>query len=93
MDLYENRPAVRVGRTARVRRRIPEAAAELIARDGIGGLRYGQVSELAEVNKASGYRNWPDRTALVADASPPTTFGHRGSMLSPPRRSIRRSDS
>ncbi|MCR6487847.1 TetR/AcrR family transcriptional regulator C-terminal ligand-binding domain-containing protein [Amycolatopsis sp. OK19-0408] len=56
------------GRTARVRRRILEAAAELIARDGIGGLRYDQVAELAEVNKTSVYRNWPDRTTLVADA-------------------------
>jgi AcrR family transcriptional regulator len=56
------------GRTARVRRRILEAAAELIARDGIGGLRYDQVAELAEVNKTSVYRNWPNRTTLVADA-------------------------
>ncbi len=56
------------GRTARVRRRILEAAAELIAREGIGGLRYDQVAELAEVNKTSVYRNWPDRTRLVADA-------------------------
>ncbi|WP_410648923.1 TetR/AcrR family transcriptional regulator C-terminal ligand-binding domain-containing protein [Amycolatopsis sp. cmx-4-54] len=61
------------GRTARVRRRILEAAAELIARDGTGGLRYDQVAELAEVNKTSVYRNWPDRTTLVADAL--ATFG------------------
>ncbi|MEU6133101.1 TetR/AcrR family transcriptional regulator C-terminal ligand-binding domain-containing protein [Saccharopolyspora sp. NPDC047091] len=61
------------GRTARVRRRVLEAAAELIARDGIGGLRYDQVAELAEVNKTSVYRNWPDRDALVADAL--ATFG------------------
>ncbi|MBQ0926063.1 TetR/AcrR family transcriptional regulator C-terminal ligand-binding domain-containing protein [Saccharopolyspora endophytica] len=50
-----------------------EAAAELIARDGIGGLRYDQVAELAEVNKTSVYRNWPDRNALIADAL--ATFG------------------
>ncbi|MFD0772721.1 TetR/AcrR family transcriptional regulator, partial [Streptomonospora algeriensis] len=56
------------GRTARVRRRILEAAAELIARDGIGGLRYDQVADLAGVNKTSVYRNWPDRNALVVDA-------------------------
>ena len=56
------------GRTARVRHRILQAAAELIARDGIGGLRYDQVAELAEVNKTSVYRNWPDRTTLIADA-------------------------
>ncbi|MCS7480436.1 TetR/AcrR family transcriptional regulator [Umezawaea endophytica] len=68
-DRSEQEPARRPGgRTARVRHRILEAAAELIARDGIGGLRYDQVAELAEVNKTSVYRNWPDRTALVADA-------------------------
>ncbi|GAA4551714.1 TetR-like C-terminal domain-containing protein [Amycolatopsis samaneae] len=61
------------GRTARVRHRILEAAAALIAREGIGGLRYEQVAELAQVNKMSVYRNWPDRTTLVADAL--TTFG------------------
>lgn len=61
------------GRTARIRRRILEAAAELVARDGIGGMRYDQVAEMAGVNKTSVYRNWPDRTALVADAL--TTFG------------------
>ncbi|GAA5069231.1 TetR/AcrR family transcriptional regulator [Nocardia callitridis] len=61
------------GRNARVRRRILEAAAELIARDGIGGLRYDQVAELAAVNKTSVYRNWPERTTLVADAL--TAFG------------------
>ena len=61
------------GRTARIRRQILEAAAELIARDGIGGLRYDAVAELAGVNKTSVYRNWRDRTALVADAL--ATFG------------------
>ncbi|WP_405163194.1 TetR/AcrR family transcriptional regulator C-terminal ligand-binding domain-containing protein [Nocardia sp. NBC_01499] len=61
------------GRTARVRHRILDAAAALIAREGIGGLRYDQVAELADVNKASVYRNWPDRTTLVADAL--ATFG------------------
>ncbi|MEU6559660.1 TetR/AcrR family transcriptional regulator [Nocardia nova] len=61
------------GRTARVRRRILDAAAELIARDGIGGLRYDQVAGLAGVNKTSVYRNWPDRTTLVSDAL--TAFG------------------
>lgn len=61
------------GRTARVRQRILQAAAELIARDGIGGLRYDQIAERADVNKTSVYRNWPDRTALVADAL--ATFG------------------
>lgn len=61
------------GRTARVRRRIVEAAVELIAREGVGGLRYDEVAELAGVNKTSVYRNWPERTALVTDAL--ATFG------------------
>ena len=56
------------GRTARVRRRILEAAASQIARDGIAGLSYDRVAELAGVNKTSVYRNWPDRTTLFADA-------------------------
>lgn len=56
-----------------MRRRILEATAELIARNGVGGLRYDQVAELAEVNRTSIYRNWPDRTTLVADAL--ATFG------------------
>ncbi|GAA3585166.1 hypothetical protein GCM10022222_82230 [Amycolatopsis ultiminotia] len=73
-DRSKREPARRPGgRTARVRRRILEAAAELIARDGIGGLRYDQVAEGAGVNKTSVYRNWPNRTALVADAL--ATFG------------------
>lgn len=68
-DRHPREPARRPGgRTARVRRRILQAATELIARDGIGGLRYDQVAKLAEVNKTSVYRNWPDRNALVADA-------------------------
>lgn len=56
------------GRNAEVRRRILDAAIELLARDGIGGLRYEQLAELARVNKASVYRHWPVRSALVADA-------------------------
>lgn len=50
-----------------MRSRILEAAAESIARDGIGGLRYEQIATLAGVNKTSLYRNWPDRRALLAD--------------------------
>ncbi|MGW7599774.1 TetR/AcrR family transcriptional regulator [Streptomyces antimycoticus] len=73
-DRHSQEPARRPGgRTARVRRRILEATAELIARNGVGGLRYDQVAELAEVNRTSIYRNWPDRTTLVADAL--ATFG------------------
>lgn len=61
------------GRSARVRRRILEATVELIARDGIGGLRYDEIAELAGVNKTTVYRNWPDRMILITDAL--TSFG------------------
>lgn len=68
-ESYAREPARRPGgRSARVRRRILEAATELIARHGIGGLRYDQIAELAKVNRTTVYRNWPDRNALVADA-------------------------
>ncbi|MFB6678351.1 TetR/AcrR family transcriptional regulator [Streptomyces sp. NPDC056390] len=53
------------GRTARTRARILEATLHLVARDGIAGLRYEEVAELAGVHKTSVYRNWPDREELV----------------------------
>ena len=53
------------GRTARTRDRILEATLHLVARDGIAGLRYEEVAELAGVHKTSVYRNWPDREELV----------------------------
>ncbi|OBF41886.1 TetR family transcriptional regulator [Mycolicibacterium peregrinum] len=56
------------GRNARVRAQILGATAELVARDGIAGFRYEELAELAGVHKASVYRNWPDREALVAEA-------------------------
>lgn len=56
------------GRTARVRAQILTATAELVARDGIAGFRYEEVAERAGVHKASVYRNWPDREALVVEA-------------------------
>lgn len=56
------------GRTARVREQILDATVNLVARHGIGGLRYDEVAELAGVNKTSVYRNWPDREKLVSEA-------------------------
>ncbi|MFI6170335.1 TetR/AcrR family transcriptional regulator C-terminal ligand-binding domain-containing protein [Nocardia sp. NPDC051052] len=56
------------GRTARVRERILAATTELVALHGIDGFRYEQVAELADVNKTSVYRNWPNRVQLVIDA-------------------------
>lgn len=37
----------------------------LVARDGIAGLRYEEVADLAGVHKTSVYRNWPHREELV----------------------------
>ncbi len=56
------------GRNGRLRERMLTAAAELIARDGIERFRYEGVAELAEVNKTTVYRNWPDRAELVIEA-------------------------
>ncbi|WP_410668035.1 TetR/AcrR family transcriptional regulator [Amycolatopsis sp. cmx-4-68] len=63
------RPAARPGgRNARVRSQILAATTELVARNGVAGLRYEEIAELAGVNKNSVYRNWPDRAELVSDA-------------------------
>lgn len=63
------RPAARPGgRNARVRSQILAATTELVARNGVAGLRYEEIAELAGVNKNSVYRNWPDRIELVSDA-------------------------
>ncbi|GGP81387.1 TetR/AcrR family transcriptional regulator [Saccharothrix coeruleofusca] len=63
------RPAARPGgRNARVRSQILAATTELVARNGVAGLRYEEIAELAGVNKNSVYRNWPDRARLVSDA-------------------------
>ncbi|MGW4985439.1 TetR/AcrR family transcriptional regulator [Streptomyces mirabilis] len=56
------------GRTARTRARILEATLHLVARDGIAGLRYEEVADLAGVHRTSVYRNWPDREELVTAA-------------------------
>lgn len=56
------------GRNARVRSQILAATMELVARNGVAGLRYEEIAELAGVNKNSVYRNWPDRAVLISDA-------------------------
>ena len=56
------------GRTARVRERTLQAAAEIMGQHGISGLRYEDVAELAGVSRTSIYRNWPDRGKLISDA-------------------------
>jgi len=61
-DTAARRPG---GRTARTRARILEATLHVVARDGIAGLRYEEIAELAGVHRTSVYRNWPDRDDLV----------------------------
>ncbi|WP_033295483.1 TetR/AcrR family transcriptional regulator [Amycolatopsis jejuensis] len=56
------------GRNALVRARILAATVDLVARDGLSGLRYEDIAEQAGVNKTSVYRNWPDREELVHEA-------------------------
>ncbi|WP_406637659.1 TetR/AcrR family transcriptional regulator C-terminal ligand-binding domain-containing protein [Amycolatopsis sp. WGS_07] len=51
-----------------MRERVLAAATELVARDGIERFRYEEVAELAEVNKTTVYRNWPDHVELVIEA-------------------------
>ena len=53
------------GRTAHTRARILDATLHVVARDGIAGLRYEEIAELAGVHRTSVYRNWPDREELV----------------------------
>ncbi|SEE88327.1 DNA-binding transcriptional regulator, AcrR family [Streptomyces sp. 3213] len=53
------------GRTARTRARILGATLHVVARDGIAGLRYEEIAELAGVHRTGVYRTWPDRDALV----------------------------
>lgn len=67
------------GRSARVREQVLAAVLELLARDGLRGLRYEEVAELAGVHKTSVYRRWPTREALVSEAL--SDFAERNAAL------------
>ncbi|MDR7277029.1 TetR/AcrR family transcriptional regulator [Catenuloplanes atrovinosus] len=56
------------GRSSRVRAQVLDATVTLVARHGVAGLRYDEVAELAGVNRASVYRRWPRRDALISEA-------------------------
>jgi AcrR family transcriptional regulator len=56
------------GRSEQVVRRVLDAALVELARSGYAGFRMEAVASLADVNKTTIYRRWPDRTALVAAA-------------------------
>jgi AcrR family transcriptional regulator len=55
-------------RSAEADRAIVDAALELIADGGIGALSMEQVAGRAGVGKATVYRRWPSKEALVGDA-------------------------
>ncbi|ATE55292.1 TetR family transcriptional regulator [Actinosynnema pretiosum] len=76
MAVTASRPG---GRSARVRGQVLAAVLELLARDGLRGLRYEEVAELAGVHKTSVYRRWPTRDALVAEAL--SDFAERNAPL------------
>ena len=56
------------GRTAETSRRIFEATLELLVEDGIAACGFQAVAERADVARATLYRRWNSRAALVADA-------------------------
>ncbi|WP_372441667.1 TetR/AcrR family transcriptional regulator [Lentzea nigeriaca] len=51
-----------------MRSQILAATMELVARDGVTGLRYEEIGEFASVNGNNVYRNFPGRAELVKDA-------------------------
>lgn len=56
------------GRSTVVRDRILGATIELVAKDGTTHLSYDEVAEIAQVNRSSVYRNWPDQSSLIGEA-------------------------
>ena len=62
----ESRPG---GRSARVRRAVLNAAAEVLAEVGYDAFGIEEVAARAGVHKTTVYRRWPTKADLVADAS------------------------
>lgn len=56
------------GRSATVRTSVQRATLQLLEEVGFDGLEVPQVARRAGVHKATVYRRWPTKTALVADA-------------------------
>ena len=73
-------------RSERARRAILHAANELLERDGFAAVTVEAISERAKVSKATVYRWWPNRAAVVMDGflttvSSEVPFPHTGHAL------------
>lgn len=55
-------------RVARTRQAVLEAAYALLVAEGSDGVTHARVAEIAQVGRATVYRHWPDRQALLAEA-------------------------
>jgi AcrR family transcriptional regulator len=81
-------------RSERTRKALLEAAAELLERDGLRGLSMDAIAERAAASKATIYRWWPSKAALVMDAylentNPRIAFRQSGSTRTELRRQLR----
>ena len=89
IDVEVHRPPGRP-RSAEADRAILRAAVDLLADEGYGGVTMEGVAARAGVGKATVYRRWPCKSALVVDAvdtcresalQPPDTGSVRGDLL------------
>jgi AcrR family transcriptional regulator len=64
MSISQRRPG---GRTARVRRQVQEATAQILAEDGVEGVTVSAVAARAGVHHTTIYRSWKNRRALIED--------------------------
>jgi AcrR family transcriptional regulator len=89
-DLAEAQRTPGRPRSAEADRAILRAAVDLLADEGYGGMTMEGVAVRAGVGKATVYRRWPSKSALVVDAvsacrensgPPPDTGSARGDLL------------
>ena len=90
----ESRPPGRP-RSERARRAILQAANELLESEGFAAVTVEKIAERAEVSKATVYRWWPNRAAVVMDGflatvSSEVPFPHTGDALEDLRLHMRR---
>jgi AcrR family transcriptional regulator len=82
-------------RSERARQAILTAASELLARDGFTGVTVEAIAARAGVSKATIYRWWPNKAAVVTEsflelAAPQITFEGSGSIGEDLRQQMRR---